>query len=63
MTPEDLAATVRECIEALQAEGALTGDLPAEVIIERPKNKDHGDYATPIALTLAKTAGRPSWPG
>jgi arginyl-tRNA synthetase len=59
MTPEDLAATVRECIEALQAEGALTGDLPAEVIIERPKNKDHGDYATPIALTLAKTAGRP----
>jgi arginyl-tRNA synthetase len=59
MTPEDLAATVRECIEALQAEGALTGDVPAEVIIERPKNKDHGDYATPIALTLAKTAGRP----
>ncbi|MGA1597179.1 MAG: arginine--tRNA ligase [Candidatus Nanopelagicales bacterium] len=59
MTPEDLAATVRECIEALQAEGALAGDLPAEVIIERPKNKDHGDYATPIALTLAKTAGRP----
>ena len=59
MTPEDLAATVRECIEALQAEGALTGGLPAEVIIERPKNKDHGDYATPVALTLAKTAGRP----
>ncbi len=51
--------TVRECIKALQGEGALAGDLPAEVIIERPKNKDHGDYATPVALTLAKTAGRP----
>ena len=59
MTPEDLAMTVRECIKALQGEGALAGDLPAEVIIERPKNKDHGDYATPVALTLAKTAGRP----
>ena len=59
MTPEDLAAMVRECIGSLQAEGALAGELPAEVIIERPKNKDHGDYATPVALTLAKTAGRP----
>jgi arginyl-tRNA synthetase len=29
------------------------------VVIERPKNRDHGDYATPVALTLAKSAGRP----
>jgi arginyl-tRNA synthetase len=59
MTPEDLAATVRECIVGLQAEGALAAEAPDEVVIERPKNKDHGDYATPVALTLAKAAGRP----
>ena len=59
MTPEDLAATVRGCVQALQAEGVLAGEVPDEVVIERPKNKDHGDYATPVALTLAKSAGRP----
>lgn len=59
MTPEDLSVAVRECVLALQAEGALAGQAPDEVVIERPKNRDHGDYATPVALTLAKSAGRP----
>jgi arginyl-tRNA synthetase len=59
MTPEELSAAVRECIGALQQEGVLGGQLPDDVVIERPKNRDHGDYATPVALTLAKSAGRP----
>lgn len=59
MTPQDLAVAVRDCIAALQAEGSLAGELPAEVVIERPKNRDHGDYATPVALTLSRSAGRP----
>jgi arginyl-tRNA synthetase len=33
--------------------------VPGEVVIERPKNPEHGDYATNIALRLAKPAGRP----
>jgi arginyl-tRNA synthetase len=28
-------------------------------LVERPKNRDHGDYATNVALQLAKRAGRP----
>ena len=59
MTPEDLSAAVRDCVLSLQGEGALTGDVPEEIVIERPKNRDHGDYATPVALSLAKSAGRP----
>ncbi|MEK9664665.1 MAG: arginine--tRNA ligase [Candidatus Nanopelagicales bacterium] len=59
MTPEDLADVVRAAVMHLQAEGDLGGDLPAEVVIERPRSKEHGDYATPVALTLAKSAGRP----
>jgi arginyl-tRNA synthetase len=59
MTPEALAEAVRACVEALQAEGSLAAVPPAEVVIERPRSRDHGDYATPIALTLAKPAGRP----
>ena len=39
------------------ARGALTGEVPASVRLERPKNRDHGDYATSIALQLAKAAG------
>jgi len=43
------------------------GDLPQEVlklsaveeiVLERPKNRDHGDYATSIALALAKPSGK-----
>ena len=30
--------------------------LPDEITLERPKNRDHGDYATSIALVLSKTA-------
>lgn len=43
---------------------ALTADLlprhlvlPGQISLERPKNRDHGDYATSVALTLAKPAG------
>jgi arginyl-tRNA synthetase len=48
-------AAVSACFEA----GELTGTLPDTVVIERPKNRAHGDYATNIALRLAKSAGRP----
>ena len=37
--------------------GAFIGEVPASVRLERPKNRDHGDYATSIALQLAKAAG------
>jgi arginyl-tRNA synthetase len=39
------------------ARGAFVGEVPASVRLERPKNRDHGDYATSIALQLAKAAG------
>ena len=41
------------------ARGAFAGEVPASVRLERPKNRDHGDYATSIALALAKSAGKP----
>ncbi len=34
-------------------------DVVNEIVLERPKNRDHGDYATSIALALAKPAGKP----
>jgi len=59
VTPEDLAIVVRAALTELVSSGELAIEVPTEIVIERPKVKEHGDYATPVALTLAKVAGRP----
>ena len=58
MTPADLSAAIVRILGLLQAQGALAaGVLPTEVVVERPKNRDHGDWATNSALQLAKAFG------
>jgi arginyl-tRNA synthetase len=59
VTPDQLAAAVTDIVTALKADGRLTFETVPEVRIERPKSRDHGDYATNIALALAKQAGMP----
>ncbi len=39
--------------------GELTAEIPEDIRVERPKSRDHGDWATNIALQLAKQAGMP----
>ena len=53
-----LTAQIRSALAALVAEGALSGEIPGEIRLERPKNRDHGDYASSIALQMAKSSGR-----
>ena len=60
MTPDDLSSAVRACIAAALDAGDFTGAPPAEVVVERPKNAEHGDYTTNAALRLAKAAGMPA---
>jgi arginyl-tRNA synthetase len=58
----ELGAAIAAAVRAAVAGGdfALTEDqIPAEINLERPRNRDHGDYASNVALTLAKAAGRP----
>ena len=43
-------------VESWIAEAGLGIEIPAELKLERPKSRDHGDYATNIALMLAKPA-------
>ncbi|MGY1630446.1 arginine--tRNA ligase [Geodermatophilus sp. SYSU D01186] len=59
MTPEQLRDVVRTAVAAAVERGALSVEVPADVLVERPKNPEHGDYATNVALRLAKPAGRP----
>jgi arginyl-tRNA synthetase len=59
VTPAELSAAILSAVRAAVEAGELTVDLPDEVLVERPKNREHGDYATNVALRLAKPAGRP----
>lgn len=52
-----LRALISQGIEALRANGTLPADtLPPEFVVERPKTRDHGDFATNAAMLLAKAA-------
>lgn len=58
-----LAQAIQEAIAQAVSDSGLTSrvlELSAvkEVVLERPKNREHGDYATSIALALAKPAGK-----
>ncbi len=55
---EQLAASIQALIVAAISRGELAGTAPDSIVLERPKNRDHGDYATSIALQLAKAAGK-----
>ncbi len=55
---EQLAASIQGLVAAAIEKGELTGSAPESIVLERPKNRDHGDYATSIALQLAKAAGK-----
>ena len=58
---DSLAAQVHAAVvRAIAAEfdGEVASAIPDSINLERPKNRDHGDYATSIALQLAKVAGK-----
>jgi len=57
MIEERIAALVREALVALDAELGLAGELP-EIELSTPKQKEHGDFATNVALVLAGKAKR-----
>ncbi|RPF25805.1 arginine--tRNA ligase [Georgenia muralis] len=59
MTPAELAALIRSVLlDAVDAgDVALAaGDVP-EPRVERPRQREHGDWATNVAMQLAKPAG------
>ncbi len=58
MTPADLAELLSGTAAAVLREHGLDpAALPATVTVERPRNPEHGDYATNVALQAAKKAG------
>ncbi|OBJ51703.1 arginine--tRNA ligase [Mycobacterium sp. 1423905.2] len=58
MTPADLADLLRTTAAAVLAEHGLDASaLPQTVVVERPRNPEHGDYASNLALQLGKKVG------
>ncbi|PZM88542.1 MAG: hypothetical protein DIU79_16685 [Actinobacteria bacterium] len=60
MTPAKLAEAVLAAAHAvLEARGLDRSVLPSETSVERPRNPEHGDYASTLALQVAKKVGLP----
>jgi arginyl-tRNA synthetase len=58
VTPAALAELIRAtATEVLAERGLDVAALPAAVNVERPRNPEHGDYATNVALQSGKKAG------
>jgi arginyl-tRNA synthetase len=60
VTPAELSSAVLAATRGVFADRGLdTTVLPDTLAVERPRNPDHGDYATNVALQVAKRAGVP----
>mgnify|MGYP001940242902 CR=1 FL=1 len=58
MTPEELSTLIATRAESvLSRHGKDAAVLPPTVTVERPRNPEHGDYATNLALQIAKKVG------
>jgi arginyl-tRNA synthetase len=58
VTPQQISDAVVHVLDGLVARGAVElAEVPSAVVVERPKVRGHGDYATNVALQLAKRAG------
>ncbi|SCE92166.1 arginyl-tRNA synthetase [Micromonospora purpureochromogenes] len=60
MTPAELAEVVLSAAHAVFTERGLdSAALPERTAVERPRNPEHGDYASTLALQLSKKVGVP----
>ncbi|SCL69314.1 arginine--tRNA ligase [Micromonospora chersina] len=60
MTPAELAEVVLAAAHAVfEDRGLDRSALPAQTTVERPRNPEHGDYASTLALQLSKKVGVP----
>lgn len=53
-----VAQLLKQAVETLKTQGQIPADLTPNFQIDYTKDKQHGDFASNIALSLAKTLGR-----
>ena len=55
---DTIASLIRQALDALVERGTLAHDALPDVHVERARDRGHGDFATNVALVMAKSAGR-----
>ncbi|MFD4376391.1 ArgS-related anticodon-binding protein NrtL [Streptomyces sp. NPDC058486] len=60
MTPADLSLTVQHAVRRAVDDGALRVDVPPRVKVEKARPGGVGEYASNVALSLARPSGRPA---
>ncbi|MBP0049917.1 arginine--tRNA ligase [Marinobacterium sp. AK62] len=55
---EQIAQLIENALDSLIADGTLPADITPNIQVENTRDKAHGDFASNIALTLAKPARR-----
>ena len=55
---DHLRELVLQALLDLKRSGQLVLELEPDFVIERTKNRDHGDYACNLAMLLGKPTGR-----
>ncbi|MEX1207178.1 MAG: arginine--tRNA ligase [Acidimicrobiia bacterium] len=54
--PEVIRAAISAALEAAAADGSLPAIGSVDFVVERPRDREHGDWATNVALVAAKPA-------
>ena len=58
VTIDELRTAIARSLDQVLAGSQASAPAVDQIVVERPKSRDHGDYATNIALVLAKQVGR-----
>ncbi|MDH5471044.1 MAG: arginine--tRNA ligase, partial [Gammaproteobacteria bacterium] len=53
---EHIVKILTDAVTKLQSDGDLPGDITPTVMVERTRDRAHGDFASNLAMTLAKAA-------
>ena len=56
MIKDKIAELLRQAADEAQKRNLLPPLAMPEIVVERPQNPEHGDYASPLALKLARAA-------
>jgi len=62
VTPAELSSSLLAVVQGVLERRGVEGDVtvaPADVVLERPRNRDHGDWASNVAMKFAKRVGVP----
>ncbi|MGW8247406.1 MAG: arginine--tRNA ligase [Acidiferrobacterales bacterium] len=55
---QEIKQLLMQAVRGLQAGGLLPDDIDPNIVVERTRQKEHGDFASNLALMLAKAAGK-----